>query len=238
MRKERMRKILLHEKEIIETLLEELSSEENLNEEMLRYYDYWHYKHYRFYRDAENEIRKLRRTIEKKLERVDVNCPLAKGSSDSNVLEMLTGLSMRNEGLKEIRDFTKNTENLIVIDPYIYGGETGNSKKYIDEFTKSSRLQSLKKLHIVYSSKHGNTKAIKNGIETISKEVGCTFSDVDNSSIHDRIWISDRQRAITVGTSLGGLGNRLCFILQLPKVDLENLLEYLDENELSRRKVN
>jgi len=136
---------------------------------------------------------------------------------------------IRNTGLKEIRDFTKDSKSLIIIDPYIFGGESDLAPSYIEEFKRCSRInnKTLNKIHIVYSSKHGNTAAIKNGIKKLGSENNCTLTNYDSDKIHDRIWIKDKAEAIVVGTSFGGIGNRLCFILELPKYDLAALLDYL-----------
>jgi hypothetical protein len=138
---------------------------------------------------------------------------------------------IRNTGLKEIRDFTKDAKELIIIDPYIFAGATDKASAYIEEFKRCSRIdnQSINKIHIIYSSRHGNTPAIKNGIKKLASDYNCSLTSYDSDKIHDRIWIKDKTEAIVVGTSFGGIGNRLCFILELPKYDLINLLDYLTE---------
>lgn len=140
---------------------------------------------------------------------------------------------IRNTGLKEIRDFTKNTKELIIVDPYIFGGATEKATTYIEEFKRCSRIdnQSINKIHIIYSSGQGNTLAIKNGIKKLARDNNCSLTSYDSDKIHDRIWIKDKTEAIVVGTSFGGIGSRLCFILELPKYDLTNLLDYLTEEK-------
>ncbi len=140
---------------------------------------------------------------------------------------------IRNTGLKEIRDFTKDTKELIIIDPYIFGGETDKASTYIEEFKRCSRIdnKSITKIHIIYSSQQGNTSAIKNGIKKLASDNNCSLTSYDSDKIHDRIWIKDKAEAIVVGTSFGGIGNRLCFILELPKYDLIRLLDYLIEEK-------
>lgn len=113
---------------------------------------------------------------------------------------------------------------------------TAKSKEYVQEFAKASRISStqVRRIHIVFNSRMGNTRQIKQDIKNLASENGVRFTETDTDLIHDRIWIADRKRAIVVGTSLGGLGNRMAFILQLPRYDLNALLEYLDENGLIR----
>jgi hypothetical protein len=153
--------------------------------------------------------------------------------TDTN-LEMLvkplSNLHVSKElGLKEIRDFTKDCTELIVIDPYLYGGSSEVSQAYVDDFAKSARIngKNLKKLTLIYSSKHGNTAEIKNEIKKLAKVNKINLISKDTDKIHDRIWIKDLKTGITVGTSLGSIGKRLCFILELPEYDLKALIEFL-----------
>jgi len=48
-----------------------------------------------------------------------------------------------------------------------------------------------------------------------------------NSKIHDRVWIADKNTAFVIGTSFGGLGRRLAFLLDLPSEDLTRFKRYL-----------
>jgi hypothetical protein len=141
---------------------------------------------------------------------------------------------IRKSGLKEIRDFTSDAKELIIIDPYMFGGKNVNADSYVEEFQRSARIggRSLEKIHIIYDSGAGNTTAIKSKIKRIAREKGCKLSSFNTDKIHDRIWIKDRNEAILVGTSFGGIGNRLCFILELPNLDLKALLEYLHDEKM------
>jgi hypothetical protein len=177
--------------------------------------------------------------INKKLDNPQFTCRFAQ--QDTGVMQMMVAsknvdAESRQAGIKEIRDFTYKASQLIVIDPYLYGGESEerSAMKYLEDFEKSSRINqlSLKELHVIYSSSHGQTKNIKHGIKRLANDYGCEYTESNTDKIHDRIWIKDRKDAIVVGTSLRGLGNRLCFILPLPQYDLQALLEYLKEQSL------
>ncbi|WP_340401073.1 hypothetical protein [Paenibacillus sp. FSL H8-0079] len=189
---------------------------------------------------ALHELRDLIERLENN-QRKEVLCPLVGESGDSNPLHAVIAETFdkskkeaRNEGLKEIRDFTREAESLIIIDPYMYGGEASKSREYVDEFARVSRIKArhMKRIHIIYSSNHGKTKKIMDDIKDLARENDCILTDYDTDKIHDRVWIADRKRAIVVGTSLGGIGNRLSFILELPKYDLSALIEYLNDKNL------
>jgi hypothetical protein len=171
-------------------------------------------------------------------------CAFSNVSGGDAPVKMLVAPSKRKEGLREIKDFTKSADSLIVIDPYIYGGygresnqrESNQAEQYVAEFKKTARLDNLKSLHVIFNKKHGNTTKIKKEFNKITRELGCQFSHQDTDKIHDRIWIKDKQEAIVVGTSLGGLGNKLSFILELPSSNLADLLKYLQNEGLLSKK--
>ena len=150
-------------------------------------------------------------------------------------LGLMTLPGQRSIGLKELRDFTVEAEDLIVIDPYVFSGHRGSAEQIATDFKKTARVAGkwLKKIHFVYD-KEKVTNAVKNEIQQILLENSVKSSESQTSEIHDRIWIADRSRALVVGTSFNGLGGRAAFLLPLPDPDLKSLLEYLDEKSLSR----
>ena len=196
--------------------------------------DYFH-PYFPIYSDIMSSLADLRKRIDAK----QFTCQYSQ--EDNGMMRLMVASKdydskSRASGIKEIRDFTRRAKELIVIDPYAFGGQSDDvsTTKYIDDFEYSSRIDqaSLKKLHIIFSSKHGQTGTIKEGIRRLAHVNECNYSTTDSDLIHDRIWIKDKSEAIVIGTSLGGLGTRLSFILDLPTYDLERLLEYLREQNL------
>src|ERR1700722_19282861 len=49
-------------------------------------------------------------------------------------LEMLVGPQGRTEGLKELRDFSRGKEKLIICDPYIFSGRTRDAAAIATDF--------------------------------------------------------------------------------------------------------
>lgn len=233
--KERIEIILRQQRNLIGELLKRLkNSEEKISSEDLR--EIFWYRFQPFY--DEYLIEKLDE-INNRLK--EASCQCRYSEETDVIMKMLIAPRQgkadikenRNTGLKEIRDFTKDTKELIIIDPYIFGGETDKASTYIEEFKRCSRIdsQSINNIHIIYSSGHGNTAAIKNGIKKLASDNNCSLTSYNSDKIHDRVWIKDKSEAIVVGTSFGGIGNRLCFILNLPKYDLTHLLDYLTEEK-------
>jgi hypothetical protein len=144
------------------------------------------------------------------------------------------GAATREEGIKEIRDFTRDAEKLVVVDPYAYGGEAAFAAGYVDELCRAARVdgKTLRHLHIVYNSAYGNTQAVKNELSARAAGAKVKLTDCDTAKVHDRIWLADGSRGLVVGTSFGGLGKRAAFLLELPKVDLGYIVEFLQANQL------
>lgn len=232
--KETIEDILRHERDLIDKLLRRIENSEDKNIVSDFREIFWH----RLYPFYDNYLIEKLDEISEKLNNRSFQCPYSEKTGGTQQFmiapeEVQSNMkNIRNTGLQEIRDFTSNCQELIIIDPYIFGGEAKNASTYIEEFKRCSRIDNKKltNVHIIYSSKHGNTRAIKNGIKKLASDNNCTLTSYHSDKIHDRIWIKDKSEAIVVGTSFGGIGNRLCFILKLPKDDLTNLLKYIQSD--------
>ncbi len=169
--------------------------------------------------------------------RVERICPIFSGLNyeRQDIFQLLTLPNERSKGIKELSQFTKDTEKLMIIDPYFYSGPKGAAISIANDFKKCARIggTSLKSIHIIYDDKNFSN-SIKNSISQLAEENKVTLTTATTNNIHDRIWISDRSSALLVGTSLNGLGTRAAFLIKLPHNDLINLLKYLDDNKLSR----
>ena len=165
---------------------------------------------------------------------VERSCPLS--DSGSNRLDMLTKPGDRSHGLRELRDFTRESESLIIVDPYFFSGEKANAEKITEDLERCTRAKqtTLKRVHVIFDSE-SETKNVKKCITNMFKSNGVHLSTASTDQVHDRVWISDRERALVVGTSLNGIGNRAAFLLPLPDTDLHELLDFLDNKSLSRQ---
>lgn len=180
----------------------------------------------------------FRRIIEREvIKEVKVDCPFA-NRTKSDVIEFLTSPGQRQEGVKEIKNFLHKSEHLSIIDPYFFNPPNktkANSEyiekkidindKYIKEIQKTFIKESIKKLDI-YCLPSPN-KVVRQALQSICKEKNIQLNIYTSVSIHDRVIISDNNKAIVVGTSFGGLGNKYAFILPLPNEDLEEFKKEL-----------
>jgi hypothetical protein len=140
----------------------------------------------------------------------------------------------RRRSLSHLRDFTRDAVHLTVIDPYMYSGKLSEADAHVDDFSNCTCLDknaNLKSLHVIYNP--GTvTKKIRSKIKKRVRDAGKSFSEKETDKIHDRIWIKNHSAAVVTGTSLGGIGNKLSFILELPDDDLRELKRFLKDQSL------
>ncbi len=168
---------------------------------------------------------------------VYINRRCALDRADDGTLHLVTLPGQRTVGLKELRDFTVEAEDLIIVDPYVFSGTTERAVNIAEDFKRTARVGGkwLKRVHFIYdSSAKCTTKTVKSAISQVLKDSSIKMSSRATNLMHDRVWIADRKRALVVGTSFNGLGGRAAFLLPLPDPDLQALLEFLDANSLSR----
>ena len=130
---------------------------------------------------------------------------------ESSYIGFFMGPGERNIGLKELRDFTKDAKDLIIVDPYIFSGPRSVADEVAQDLVKSARIdgKKLKRIHIVYDQSNVTNavkKSITNKIEANSVHLTIAHSEI----LHDRVWIADRARALAVGTSLNGYWKQGC----------------------------
>lgn len=86
---------------------------------------------------------------------------------------------------------------LLIIDPYFFG--TFN-KPYKDLMIDVLTRLNPKEITVFINKKNYN----KNLHHTISQKVGCEIKVYSSENLHDRFWIIDEERGISLGTSLNG----------------------------------
>ncbi len=153
---------------------------------------------------------------------------------DDGLLHMLVGPGERATGLRELRDFTRGAKRLVILDPYFFSGDRASASAYAEEVQKAARFGEVRDVHIVYDDSC-TTKAVLTKVKAAASTAKVRLTVRSDSTIHDRVWIADRKRAVVVGTSLNGLGTRAAFILPLPEEDLAFIQEFLEGKGLGPR---
>ena len=178
------------------------------------------------------------RVLEQRLEVIDSRiaecCQVAK--RDSELLHhLIAPIGAYRESIKYIDTWLKDAETLIVTDPYFYQYDKGTYRTHTEysETLTSILPRKLGKLDVFHlPGPHGH---IKNKVEKYCRDHGIKLRNYPTNEIHDRVWIKNSNSAKVVGTSFGGIGNKLAFILDLPVQDLQSFKVELHRIRVSLR---
>ena len=121
---------------------------------------------------------------------------------------------------------------LLIIDPYFF---SILPKKY-DDYQKLmvDVLKQLnpKELTVVINKKNYN----KNLHHTISQKVGCEIKVYSSENLHDRFWIIDEERGISLGTSLNGIHHKMIRIDDLRDEEVKTIVEEINRTKVEMKK--
>lgn len=127
---------------------------------------------------------------------------------------------------KKLRLRLQNAESLTVCDPYLFAKpKKERAEDYLDNLLSVLPLRTLRYLTIVHDRAKEHTPLVRAFEKKLPRNINLLLRP--NSDIHDRVWIVDKNKAFVIGTSFGGLGKRLAFLLDLPYEDLVRFKRYL-----------
>ncbi|TBT46506.1 hypothetical protein D5E75_24995 [Vibrio parahaemolyticus] len=163
--------------------------------------------------------------IERKLEQIaNKDCKLNKQEDPSSTIHLITGLDGGlNSERKDLFSWLRGAESLVIVDPYFFSFSKenkvfrtlGNYSSWIE----NELLPRSTKQVTVYHLPGPNGKIVSSFKEHCMRN-GIRLSTHATIEIHDRVIIKNGESAKAIGTSFGGLGNKLAFILDLPMYDL------------------
>lgn len=172
------------------------------------------------------ELRKLNRKLdgisEKKGRFV---CQLRE---DENILHLISSLSNYKEAVKDFSSWLVGTNSLIVTDPYFFSFNKSEIHRTESDYTKALIKifpNNLKEVEIFHLP--GPNKRIYEKIKKHCRTKEIRFKNFSTTEIHDRVWIKNKADGKVIGTSFGGLGNKIAFILDLPEDDKDKFMQEL-----------
>jgi hypothetical protein len=234
---EDIKRILQREKQILE---EVLNMENDENENIFPYYikilKSYEAKLIEADTILKNRFEKIFDHIEKKKNRRDVAPILVEPNTEYP--EDIKPFP-REKSLNFLRNFIKDSTELIIIDPYFYTIHESDSNKYSDEMIKTLGLKKkqFKKIIIIFNSKYGNSKTCKIRLKNELSKNKKGYFEVDTSLFHDRVIIKDRKEGLLTGASLNGIGkSKYSFINKLEDSDLKDLFETLYKHKFLDKK--
>jgi len=131
----------------------------------------------------------------------------------------------REAAKQSLKARLRDAEKLIICDRYIFNipPETIESE-YARQLVSVLPTKTLRQLDIVY----GGRKSVSI-VQELKKRLprNVTLRLFANDSVHDRVWIVNENKAFTVGTSFGGIGKRVAFMLDLSDDDLADFKKHL-----------
>ena len=202
-------------------MLELVEDQESDLEDLSFWFRYW-------YRDTyagEHVSYRLSR-IEKSLERLENRrCGLDHGERSDTVMRLITGMENRlNDERKYLTSWLSGCRRLAIVDPYFFSFGGPNKifrtlSQYMDWIEEELIPRSVKELEIFHLP--GPNGKIISSFKKFCHRKGIRFTAYPTNEIHDRVLIRDGEVARMIGTSFGGLGNKIAFMLDLPSDDLE-----------------
>lgn len=134
----------------------------------------------------------------------------------------------RNKSIKTVRSQLSGAIRLTICDPYIFElPKETSEQKYIKEFISVLPLATLQYVDIFCRASY--SEDVSKGIKSELKRHNIEVAIYTDNSIHDRVWMVNSTEAFLVGTSFGGIGNKVAFILDLPKEDVKIFKSYLNK---------
>jgi hypothetical protein len=177
---------------------------------------------------VEAQIRSLREEV---LRGHDKPVRCAYTDDRGQVIKMLTGVSGEVErDHKYLKKKSHSNEWLIITDPYFLQWAGPNkafsTEKQYTDYIVDYIPRELKKLEL-FILPDPNKRIFKKFNDRIRAR-GTQVSYWQTIEIHDRTIIRDNMTGTLIGTSFGGLGNKLAFVLDIPEQDLKQFMEQLN----------
>lgn len=163
--------------------------------------------------------------IERRLSTLEPQrCALAEGESANRLAYLITGLDeRRNEERRHITSWLAGTNKLTISDPYFFSFSGPNKvfrtqAQYVEWLIDfiPKKIEKLEVFHLP-----GPNRRIYSSIAEYCRKKGISLQNHETNEIHDRVLIKNDKDAKAIGTSFGGLGNKIAFVLDLPEEDLQ-----------------
>lgn len=192
----------------------------------------------RFESNSETNYLILRelRTIKHKIDDIEQarTCPFYLLSENQQmqqnlIMRLLIGsYSNFKTEIKELSEWLVGAEKMIIADPYFFSFNQSKNHRTVSKYTEaltSVLPNKLKEIEIFHLP--GPNNKILKGFKSYCRKKDILLKNTSTNEIHDRVWIKDKFDAKVVGTSFGGIGNKIAFILDLPDIDRNDFMKEL-----------
>lgn len=112
-------------------------------------------------------------------------------------------------------------KKVLIIDPYLLAKNSTDEYKELIKYLFES-LQ-FSKLNIVVDKSKYDSDLFNELVSNISGDVKLYFTN----TIHDRYWISESGKGFTTGSSLNGIGKKVCRIDLMTNEEVSDIMDYI-----------
>lgn len=121
---------------------------------------------------------------------------------------------------------------LLIIDPYFFSISDKKYDAYQELMVDVLNRLNPKEITVFINKKNYN----KNLHHTISQKVGCEIKVYSSENLHDRFWIIDEERGISLGTSLNGIHHKMIRIDDLRDEEVKTIVEEINRTKVEMKK--
>lgn len=122
--------------------------------------------------------------------------------------------------------------HLLIIDPYFFSISDKKYDAYQELMVDVLNRLNPKEITVVINKKNYNKKLYN----TISQKVGCEIKVYSSENLHDRFWIIDEERGISLGTSLNGIHHKMIRIDDLRDEEVKTIVEEINRTKVEMKK--
>lgn len=122
--------------------------------------------------------------------------------------------------------------HLLIIDPYFFSISDKKYDAYQELMVDVLNRLNPKEITVFINKKNYN----KNLHHTISQKVGCEIKVYSSENLHDRFWIIDEERGISLGTSLNGIHHKMIRIDDLRDEEVKTIVEEINRTKVEMKK--
>jgi Cdc6-like AAA superfamily ATPase len=113
--------------------------------------------------------------------------------------------------------------SITIIDPFLFPVNYNN--QYVHLITEIFRLNNSNKITIITNQSNFNQELYERIKSNLTQELNIIF----NPEFHDRIWLNmEKNKAFFLGSSLNGIGNKICLIDKLNDADSKDIIDYIN----------